>query len=469
MIHVVPKKGVPALAYPDGASEPQQYTLKILCSISNSIPQFVVSLEKSIPVEDSKHLITLRYEGPNIVPGQCALRDDKTPAPPELLNDLARGGTSQIQALSLKLKEPCSVWYPKSLSNRKSSLTGSNELLTLAKATKVFIVFDTKWVHQISRPQLMSIIRGSTPLTGISVNSEFVDSYQRSDWSIFDPAQDAKPGTYLLNEDLTSGVIRSIEDVGAGTPPTEGEDDVAPPSYTHVTGKRLRDLHPSLKPDTPSPKRVFQDTSHAFSPERAASTSSTDTVPVDLFQEAVEAAVKKLIDTKYVEAAVEKHIDTIVAKYVEAAVAKMLSDALHKELASEPLVKRAVSDSVKAHLGNTLDAKVEDALEQISEGLKSAEVKLEEMRDEIWHELETNTEDQLAAFNDSCNARIEEKSDEFKEFLEESQKGVEEHADAVVREVYDRIDTAATSTYDHGVKVKQSKPEQTRRTMSLPP
>jgi hypothetical protein len=222
-------------------------------------------------------------------------------------------------------------------------------------------------------------------------------------------------------------------------------------------------VHPSLKPDTPSPKRVFQDTS------RAASTSSTDTVPVDLFQEAVEAAVKKLIDTKYVEAAVEKHIDTIVAKYVEAAVAKMLSDALHKELASEPLVKRAVSDSVKAHLGNTLDAKVEDALEQISEGLKSAEVKLEEMRDEIWHELETNTEDQLAAFNDSCNARIEEKSDEFKEFLEESQKGVEEHADAVVREVYDRIDTAATSTYDHGVKVKQSKPEQTRRTMSLPP
>jgi hypothetical protein len=241
MIHVVPKKGVPALAYPDGASEPQQYTLKILCSISNSIPQFVVSLEKSIPVEDSKHLITLRYEGPNIVPGQCALRDDKTPAPPELLNDLARGGTSQIQALSLKLKEPCSVWYPKSLSNRKSSLTGSNELLTLAKATKVFIVFDTKWVHRISRPQLMSIIRGSTPLTGISVNSEFVDSYQRSDWSIFDPAQDAKPGTYLLNEDLTSGVIRSIEDVGAGTPPTEGEDDVAPPSYGHVTRKRLRD------------------------------------------------------------------------------------------------------------------------------------------------------------------------------------------------------------------------------------
>jgi len=244
--------------------------------------------------------------------------------------------------------------------------------------------------------------------------------------------------------------------VGAGTPPTEGEDDVAPPSYGHVTRKRLRDLHPSLKPDTPSPKRVFQDTSHAFSPERAASTSSTDTVPVDLFQEAVDAAVGR-------------RIDTIVAKYVEAAVAKMLSDALHKELASEPLVKRAVSDSVKAHLGNTLDAKVEDALEQISEGLKSAEVKLEEMRDEIWHELETNTEDQLAAFNDSCNARIEEKSDEFKEFLEESQKGVEEHADAVVREVYDRIDTAATSTYDHGVKVKQSKPEQTRRTMSLPP
>ncbi|RYN43736.1 hypothetical protein AA0117_g13560, partial [Alternaria alternata] len=181
----------------------------------------------------------------------------------------------------------------------------------------------------------MSIIRGSTPLTGISVNSEFVDSYQRSDWSIFDPAQDAKPGTYLLNEDLTSGVIRSIEDVGAGTPPTEGEDDVAPPSYGHVTRKRLRDLHPSLKPDTPSPKRLFQDTPHAFSPESAASTSSTDTVPVDLFQEAVDAAVGRRIDTivaKYVEAAVAKRIDAIVAKYVEAAVAKMLSDALHKEL-----------------------------------------------------------------------------------------------------------------------------------------
>lgn len=258
---------------------------------------------------------------------------------------------------------------------------------------------------------------------------------------------------------------------------------------------------PSLKPDTRSPKRLFQDTPHAFSPERAASASSTDTVPVDLFQEAIEAAVGKRIDTivaKPVEAVVGKLIDTIVVKHVEAAVAKMLPDALHKELgnmysrmltgstpplsmsatprrtpnanlAFELLVKRAVSNAVEARLGNTFDAKVEDALEQISEGLKSAEVKLEEMCDEIRHELETNTEDQLAAFNDNCDARIEEKSEDFRESLEESQKGAEEYVDAMVRKVYGRIDTAATSTYDHGVKVKQSKPEQTRRTMSLPP
>jgi hypothetical protein len=225
---LVRKEGVPALAYSvDDVSPPRPYLLKIL----HSDTQFVLSLERSVLIDESDHLFTLRYEGDNLVPGKASLRHVDIALSDDTLQLIARQGKPGCRTLSLTLRAPCPVWYPKSLS--KSNITGFYELSTLAKATQVLIVFDTRWLGKGNLARLQSVVEGSGELGGIPVLPQFARCYQQADWSIFNSAHDAKPKTSLPKGDVTSEVVPSIE-----------EDD-APPSYESVPSKRQRDCRSS--------------------------------------------------------------------------------------------------------------------------------------------------------------------------------------------------------------------------------
>jgi hypothetical protein len=218
LLSLVRKGGVPAFAY--SVNDPSVLwpcCLKIL----HSDLQFVLSLEHTIPIPgDGEQLLTLRYEGDNLMPGKSSLDSSLPDGSTELLHNIARQGKPQFRTLSLTLEAPCSVWYPHSFSSRVSSLhTRFHELLTLARATEVRILFDSSWVGKDNFARLQSAVEGSRQLTGVPVIPQFARLYQRADWSKLNFIQDAKSGAYLPIEDVASEAVPSIEDAVQDAPP----------------------------------------------------------------------------------------------------------------------------------------------------------------------------------------------------------------------------------------------------------
>jgi hypothetical protein len=228
VLNLVRNQGVPALAYSvNDESVLYPCSLKIL----HADAQFVVSLGHSVSIHgvDDQQLITLRYEGNNLMPGQTSLENVGIALSDTSLHSIARHGQPRPRTLSLKLRAPCSVWYPHSFGNRVTSLhNGFGDILTLARATDVRILFDINWLGK-NLARLQGAIEGSRQLTGVPVIPQFTRLYQQADWSVLNCIQD---GGYEA--------VPSIEDAVAGAPVKDEVHD-APPPYAHVPSKRSRD------------------------------------------------------------------------------------------------------------------------------------------------------------------------------------------------------------------------------------
>jgi len=489
VFNLVRSEGVPALAYsPNDVSVPLQCTLKML----NSDTQFAVFLELSISINgiDGKQLFTLRYEGDNLIPGKTSLGNANISLPDRLLH-IARQGQPQYQTLSLALKAPCSVWFPRSLGHRVSSLdTGSHELVTLAKARKIHILFDTKWLGKDNFARLQSTVKCSQQLVGFSVLPQFALLYQQVDWSIPNFVQDTKSETYVPVEDLASEALPSIEDAVGGAPPVEDVTHDAPPPYAQVTSKRPRDTRTSLTPDSPLPKRLLQDPTCAPSPtKRATSTaSSTATVPVDLFQERVISAVEKVLPD-LLRAQLPTLLQDLPGILVGPSPSPSLSPTPHSSQivnahtqhrrTSSPkptlaaLLKAAISKHTKIHVQRVFTGALDQAFEQATELHNSANVEFEEYVGDTRHEFATIKEDHVASLNEEFNGKLEEFKERLVEEKDELEEWVKEHIEGVVLQTLDRVNMVKNRVWCgcerlHCAEDEQSGLEQRRRAMSLP-
>jgi hypothetical protein len=95
-----------------------------------------------------------------------------------------RVGQPVLQILSLTLKAPCSVWYPRTLGSAVSRFdTPCHQLVMLAKSTEVRILFDTKWLGR-NLPQLLSVLQGSSQLSGVPIlrGTIYTTSFLQADW-----------------------------------------------------------------------------------------------------------------------------------------------------------------------------------------------------------------------------------------------------------------------------------------------
>jgi hypothetical protein len=506
VLSLVRKEGVAALAYSvTNVSLLWPCSLKIL----HADAQFVVSLERSISIHgfDDKHLFTLRYEGDNIMPGKNSLGHVDIPIPAASLDIIARQGSPQLRTLSLTLKAPCSVWCPYSLNNGLSiPHTSFHELLTLANATEVSIVFDAKWLGKDNLAMLQSAVEGSQQLTRVPVIPQFARLYQQVDLSILNSIQDAKSGAYLRIGDLTSEAVPSIEGVVAGAPSIKEAVHEAPPPYICESSKRSRDTRTSLTPDSPLPKRLLQDPTCVPSPtERAISVaslgsnstpSSTDTVKVDFFQEIVASAVGKALP-----GLLREQLPDVLREQLPDVLRGLLSgtrtdpspspslsptprssqsaDALtqhrptpsHKSTPAE-VVRTAINNAIKLHLQEIINDALDQTSEQFSQLNNSAGVELEDCIDDAKFNLATLKEDYIAAFNEDCNEKLVELQERLAEEKDEAEVAVKAHADAVVVKTWDRLDVMGMALcrhkYDDGAGDKQSILEQGRRAMSLP-
>jgi hypothetical protein len=488
---LVRKEGVPALAYSvNDASVLWPCYLKIL----HSDLQLVVSLEHTITAhDDDKQLLTLRYEGDNLVHGKTSLRTVDIPLPDGSLHDIARHGNPQPRTLSLTLKAPCSVWYPHGLGNGVSSLhTRFHELLTLARATEVHILFDSSWLGKKNLARFQSAIEGSRQLTGVPVIPQFAHLYQQADWSKLNFIQDAKSGAHLPVEYVASEAVPSIE------------DHDAPPPYARESNKRsrnskysLRKQHrhvanahsldrTSLTPDSPLPKRLLQDRTCAPLPkERATSASSSATVQVDIFQDIVKSAVEEvlpdilrtqlpsilqdLLPGMLVGPSPSPSLSpTPCSSQIANALTQHRRSRSHKP-APAAVFRAVISTQTQTHLRRILTEALDRASDQASELHNSAGVEFDEYLADVRLDFATLHEEHIAAFNDDCNEQLEE----FKERLVKEKDEVEAHADQVVLKAWDRLNMVKNEEWCpckclHSAKDKQSKLEQGCRAMSLP-
>ena len=229
VLYLVRKRGVPALAYPAAdVSILWPCTLKImyveLCA------QFAVSLESDVSIQsvDDKQLVSLRFDGHNLVPGKGALGPVNIMLTAAMVDHVARRGRPQVNTLSVVLKTPCAVWHPRTLSAEASSVDNlSRELSILARTTEVRIVFDSNWLGK-NVSQLYSVVEGFRQYAGIPVgpSSKLAQSHQQATWSIYK---------------LDKRAVPSVEDdPAAAPPPIEDAQHDAPPPYVQISSKRSR-------------------------------------------------------------------------------------------------------------------------------------------------------------------------------------------------------------------------------------
>ncbi|EUC43045.1 hypothetical protein COCMIDRAFT_101900 [Bipolaris oryzae ATCC 44560] len=487
VLSLVRNQGVPALAYPmNDESVLWPCSLKML----HSDDQFALSLGHSVSIHgvDDPQLLTLRYEGDNLIPGKMSLRNADIALPGTSLHSIARHGKPRPRMLSLTLKAPCSVWYPRTLGKTGPGLhTGFHELLTLARATEVRVLFDTNWLEKSNLARLQSIIEGSRQLAGVPAIPQFTRLYQEADWSILDCINDTEPEA-----------LPSIEDAVAGPPPIEDAVDDAPPPYARVSGKRSRNARTSLTPDSPLPKRLLQDPTYPRSPKERASpasplsakstASSTATVQVDIFQDLVTSAVEKVLPD-LMRAQFPSILQDLLPGILAGSPSPSLSPTRHtNQLPNTPtkrcpipsqkpapstVFKSLISTYTQTHIQRILADALDQASQQASELHNSAGAEFEDYLADTRLDFAALKEDNLAAFNDECNEKLVEFKERLVEEKDEAEVEVNAHADRVVLKTWDRLNRVDGEVCPRckcvcSARHKQSEVSQARRAISLP-
>lgn len=431
--------------------------------ILHSETQLAVSIEheRSNLGDDHKEIIIFRYEGDNLAPGKSSLVGLDFSVPGEQSRLLARQGNPRLQTLSLILKAPCAVWYPRGVGGGMSSLSICPPgLLSLAKTVETRIVFDTKWLGK-NISNLQSALQSSRQLTGIGVSPEFTRLYQRADWSILCFAPNGVSEPYPSDEGTASQIVRSIE--------VEAPD--APPPYVRETGKRSLANRPSLTPELHPFKRVFQCPPFADSSKEHGTSATTDsqstasstgTVEVDLFQDAVTLAVHKVLPSM-----LSTHLPSILQDLVP----KMLSQSSPspsssptlrpKQTASSPKrdsvgnnklatdFRAILSGYTEKHIEEMFATAAEEVAGQVSELHESAALELDECVNDARLSLAVMEEEHIAAFVENCNRRVEDFEAHLADCQDASESRVEAHCDDAISRAEKRLDMAMRKVCDH--------------------
>ncbi|KAF2463842.1 uncharacterized protein BDR25DRAFT_362400 [Lindgomyces ingoldianus] len=160
------------------------------------------------------------------------------------LDCLARNYMPEVQELSLNLKKPCAILCP-NVAPEASQDDSFRQLVDLAKATEITILFDWKWLNQHQKKSILDIVSRPETFSGFRIDEKNLRGRRLDDWSVFSPADD-----HVSNE---------------------------PPPYIKAS---KRALQKSSSPEgSPLPKRVFR--TPVGSPTEKATTISTSSFSVD--------------------------------------------------------------------------------------------------------------------------------------------------------------------------------------------
>jgi hypothetical protein len=188
------KGGIPVLAYPK--SDPAlQWSCSLLIKYCETRMLATISLRTSIPIHgyDDEQTFTLQYDGDNLVPDTLSLGPATICLSRTQLDAIARDGKPKPRCLFLNTRNPCRIWCPPStgsIAPKHGFNAPFHQLVKLARATDVHIVFDYSWLHRDKQAQLQRIISEPGKLAGFPIDDHHAKTYRQADWSVFTPFED---------------------------------------------------------------------------------------------------------------------------------------------------------------------------------------------------------------------------------------------------------------------------------------
>jgi hypothetical protein len=244
-----------------------------------------IFLEFPIPTHGSdEHAITLAYDANMLSSGEQSLerpRDTIHLRPEEHAAITRNKSSGMIKHLTLMIKEKCCrILMPRSIENTERELgfiALYDQVVTLAKATRIHVLFDYNYVHKKDRSKFMQFILHPEKLSGYLVDVSPEGKLMEVDpfGPYRDTVHDVQPlcvdTVYPPTEATTEAAIPNTPPPYTNAPhysPTEKATTVAtpgtPPPYTKASNRQSEHTH-GLQV-SPTEKATTEATSSTQSP-----------------------------------------------------------------------------------------------------------------------------------------------------------------------------------------------------------
>ena len=216
------KQGIPVLA--SLTSEPLSLSCSMRIFHNQPRKQVTIALRTSLLLQGAvgEQDFIAQYDADNLLPGTTALDSTTVHLQGERRSGIARDADPQITTLSLGVRQPVPLWCPRleSLAPQAeaTSVASFNELVVLAKATTVHIIFDYKWLHKDTQAVFQRLVKGKERLTGYPLEKHYAKPLRQRDWTIFGPINAgvalpayAEPSNKRLRRSMFDVAINRIE------------------------------------------------------------------------------------------------------------------------------------------------------------------------------------------------------------------------------------------------------------------
>jgi hypothetical protein len=378
--------------------------------------QTTLSLMSLIPIHgfNDEQPFTLIYDADNLVSGKTKLGPAAIRLPQDRLRKITRSGNPQLKTLSLTLKESCPIWgpsSPRSIAPKSGFEPSFHQLVQLAGALQVHILFDYNWLHQDQHTRFGRLFSHGEELTGLPIEQNFVKLHERIDW-----------------------IVLSAN---------------GPPSYSDVSKKRSRrrkfsafeyilwfNLYhvaaTSTSPEPPFSKRALLSSSDldAPSPTEKATPPPSPPAYAPASEEATRNAVAAILP------ALQSILPELLRPFFAVAPSSPSPSPKKDDTKKPSSLSTLLNARVAAHLEAQQPKLYAGMLDYAEEINSAAGIELQETLEDHRLDIAIANEDGIAELNNV----IDNKLHEFKASTQEIVEELDEHAGKVYTETREKLD-----------------------------
>jgi hypothetical protein len=187
-----PKQSVPVLAYLPSQPLSTPCYMRIF---QKDDKQLSIALYVPVTLHGTteEQIFVMQYDADNQRNrSPAALDSAPVYIPKDRLAEFVRNTEFETTTLTLNLKQPAPIWCPLNQVMAPQAIPASAaafaELVELAKATVVHLVFDYKWLTGTQQAAIQRLTKGKVSLDGCSLNKFFNKDWEVKDWTHFAPA-----------------------------------------------------------------------------------------------------------------------------------------------------------------------------------------------------------------------------------------------------------------------------------------